>query len=127
MHLCCQFKIGLVLRYWSLYSRDVNEWNSKTAEITGYSKEEAFDCNLVENFIVPHMRSSVQDILENALKGKGTSNFELEFRTKSGEIRHLLVNATTRRDASNTVVGVVCGKLLFVTMLAHPRLALTVI
>jgi PAS domain S-box-containing protein len=116
-----------VLRYWSLYSRDVNEWNSKTAEITGYSKEEAFDCNLVENFIVPHMRSSVQDILENALQGRGTSNFELEFRTKSGEIRHLLVNATTRRDASNVVVGVVCGKLFIVLSLEHPPTRLTVV
>ncbi len=27
--------------------------------------------------------------------------------TKSGEIRYLLVNATTRRDANNSIVGVV--------------------
>ena len=86
---------------------DVNEWNDKTAEITGYTKEEAFDCSLVESFIVPHMQASVQDILENAMQGRGTSNYELEFRTKSNEIRHLLVNATTRRDAENNVVGVV--------------------
>ena len=86
---------------------DVNEWNDKTAEITGYTKEEAFDCSLVESFIVPHMQASVRDILENAMQGRGTSNYELEFRTKSNEIRHLLVNATTRRDAENNVVGVV--------------------
>jgi PAS domain S-box-containing protein len=85
----------------------VNEWNDKTAEITGYTKEEAFDCSLVETFIVPYMQNSVQDVLDNALQGRGTSNFELEFRTKSNEIRHLLVNATTRRDAENHVVGVV--------------------
>ena len=30
-----------------------------------------------------------------------------EFRTKSNEIRYLLVNATTRRDAENNIVGVV--------------------
>lgn len=87
--------------------RDVNEWNDKTAEITGYTKEEAFDCSLVETFIVPSMKDSVQEVLDNALEGRGTSNFELEFRTKSDEIRHLLVNATTRRDAENNVVGVV--------------------
>ena len=86
---------------------DVNEWNDKTAEITGYTKEEAFDCSLVEAFIVPSMRDSVQDVLDNALEGRGTSNYELEFRTKSNEIRHLLVNATTRRDGENNVVGVV--------------------
>jgi PAS domain-containing protein len=45
--------------------------------------------------------------MDNALRGSGTSNYELEFRTKSNEIRHLLVNATTRRDAENNVVGVV--------------------
>lgn len=86
---------------------DVNEWNDKTAEITGYTKEEAFDCNLIETFIVPSLRESVQVVMDNALQGRGTSNYELEFRTKSNEIRHLLVNATTRRDAENRVVGVV--------------------
>lgn len=86
---------------------DVNEWNDKTAEITGFTKEEAFDCSLIETFIVPSMRDSVQDVLDNAMDGRGTSNYELEFRTKSNEIRHLLVNATTRRDAENNVVGVV--------------------
>jgi transcriptional regulator with PAS, ATPase and Fis domain len=45
--------------------------------------------------------------MDNALQGRSTSNYELEFRTKSNEIRHLLVNATTRRDVENNVVGVV--------------------
>jgi len=87
--------------------RDVNEWNDKTAEITGYTKEEAFDCNLVDTFIVPYLYDGVQEVLQSALEGRGTSNFELEFRTKSNEIRHLLLNATTRRDTDNNVVGVI--------------------
>ena len=86
---------------------NVNEWNDKTAEITGFSKEEAFNQPLVSTFIVPKLRESVQDVLDKALKGVETSNYELEFRTKSNEIRYLLVNATTRRDANNNVVGVV--------------------
>jgi PAS domain S-box-containing protein len=86
---------------------DVNEWNNKTAEITGYTKEEAFDCNLVDTFIVPTHRASVTAVMDKALKGEEASNYELEFRTKSNEIRYLLVNATTRRDAENSVVGVV--------------------
>ena len=56
---------------------------------------------------MPSLRDSVQEVLDNALKGRGTSNYELEFRTKSNEIRYLLVNATTRRDAENNIVGVV--------------------
>ena len=86
---------------------NVNEWNDKTADITGFSKEEAFSQPLVATFIVPNLRHSVQEVLDNALKGIETSNYELEFRTKSNEIRYLLVNATTRRDANNNIVGVV--------------------
>ncbi len=61
----------------------------------------------MSTLIVPKLRQSVQNIMDNALKGKETSNYELEFRTKSNEIRHLLVNATTRRDAESNIVGVV--------------------
>jgi PAS domain S-box-containing protein len=81
--------------------------NEKTAEITGFSKEEAFDRSLVETFIVPSLRHSVQEVMDKALTGEETSNYELEFVTKFGEIRYLLVNATTRRDPENNIVGVV--------------------
>jgi PAS domain S-box-containing protein len=85
----------------------VNEWNDMTAEITGFRKEEAFDFPLVSRFIVPSLRRSVQEVMDNALAGNETSNYELEFENKSKEIRYLLVNATTRRDAENKIVGVV--------------------
>jgi PAS domain S-box-containing protein len=87
---------------------NVNEWNDKTIEITGYSKAEAHAKPLVSTFIVPSLRKSVQEVLDKALHGNETSNYDLEFETKSGEIRYLLVNATTRRDAENNIVG---GKL----------------
>jgi len=86
---------------------DVNEWNDKTAEITGYSKEEALGKSLVSTFIVPSMRDSVPEVLDKALSGCGTSNYEVEFRTKSNGTRYLLVNATTRRDVENNIIGVV--------------------
>ena len=65
------------------------------------------NCPLVETFIVPSLRQSVQEVMDNALRGHGTSSYELEFRTKSNKIRYLLVNATTRRDAENNIVGIV--------------------
>merc|ERR1712238_180480 len=86
---------------------NVNEWNNKTAEITGFSKDEAFDKPLVSTFIVPSLRLSVQEVMDNALRGIETSNYELEFETKSKEIRYLLVNATTRCDTESRIVGVV--------------------
>lgn len=84
---------------------NVNEWNYKTAEITGYSREEAYNQPLVANFIAPGFRDSVQEVLDKALKGIETANYELEFHTKSKETRFLLVNASTRRDVDNNIVG----------------------
>merc|ERR1712183_868137 len=74
---------------------------------TGYRKEEALNKPLVTTFIMPKLDQSVQNILDNALRGDETSNYELEFRIKSNETRYLLVNAKTRRDAKNSIVGVV--------------------
>ena len=45
--------------------------------------------------------------MKNALNGNETSNYELEFETKTGDTVYLLVNATTRRDTDGKVVGVV--------------------
>jgi len=56
---------------------------------------------------VPKLRQSVQDVLDRALKCFERSNYELEFLTKSNEIRYLLLNATTRRDTNNNITGVV--------------------
>lgn len=53
---------------------NVNEWNDKTAEVTGFCSEEAFTKPLVSTFIVPELRRSVQDVLDRALKGEETSN-----------------------------------------------------
>jgi PAS domain S-box-containing protein len=85
----------------------LNFRNDKTAEITGYSKNFAFGKPLVPTFIMPELQISVQYVLDQALHGHETSNYELEFRSALHEIRYLLVNATTRRDAENNIVGVV--------------------
>ena len=56
---------------------NVNEWNNKTAEITGFTKEEALNRPLVTTFIMPKLRRSVQEVMDNALQGNETSNYEL--------------------------------------------------
>jgi PAS domain S-box-containing protein len=86
----------------------VNEWNEKAVENFGYRKEEAFNCKLVENFIVPYMQDSVQELVDQSLQGHGTSNYELEFVTKSSETRHLLVNGFPRRDVDDNIIGGTC-------------------
>ena len=64
-------------------------------EITGYSRHEAIGKPLVTGFIVKKLRASVQQVMSNALKGIETSNYELEFRTKSNQIRYLLGKQNT--------------------------------
>jgi PAS domain S-box-containing protein len=54
----------------------VNEWNRKAVEITGYQKEEVIGQHLVSKFITAEFQDSVQEVLDNALRGKGTDNFE---------------------------------------------------
>ena len=84
-------------------NNNVTEWNKKAAEITGYSKEEAFNKPLVSSFIVPSLHQSVQEVMDQALLGNETSNYKLQFETEFKEIQYLLVNATTRRDAKYKV------------------------
>jgi PAS domain S-box-containing protein len=85
----------------------VNEWNQKAVTITGYSKDEVFGRNLVEDFIAEDYKVLVKEVLDNALVGKETSNFEFPLYTKDGKRVEVLLNATTRRDASGNIVGVV--------------------
>ena len=96
----------------------INEWNYKTAEITGYGQEEAFHKLFVDNFIVPRLLDSVREVFSKALKGFETSNYKLYFKTKTSGQRYLLVNATTRQDTDNNIVG---GEICFVLSIFLPR------
>ena len=46
-------------------------------------------------------------MLQNALKGKETANFEFPLYSKKGERVEILLNAATRRDAHGQISGVV--------------------
>jgi len=85
----------------------VNEWNQTAARITGFSKEEALGQNLVDRFITEDYSESVRGVLEKALQGEETSNYEFPLFTKAGERIHLLLNATTRRDEELNILGVI--------------------
>jgi len=85
----------------------INEWNQKAVKITGYSRGEVLGRNLVEDFIAEDYKVLVKEVLDNALMGKETSNFEFPLYTKDGKRVELLLNATPRRDASGNIIGVV--------------------
>ena len=85
----------------------VNEWNRKAAEITGFSKDEVMGRSLVQDFITPDFQASVKEVLDNALQGKGTDNFEFPLYSRDGKKVEVLLNATTRVDSSGIPIGVI--------------------
>ena len=86
---------------------NVNEWNQKVEQITGFTKAEVMGHNLVETRITEEFKQPVQEVLNEALKGNETSNYEVPLFTKSGERVMVLLNATTRRNPQGKIVGVV--------------------
>jgi PAS domain S-box-containing protein len=86
---------------------NVNEWNQKSATITEYSKEEVMGRNLVEEFITPEYREAVKQVLDKALQGIETANFEFPLVTKRGARVDVLLNATSRRNAKREIKGMV--------------------
>ena len=85
----------------------VNEWNQTAERITGFSKEEVMGENLVDQFITDDYKASVKEVLDRALEGRETANYQLPLYTKSGDRVDVLLNSTTRRDAGGKIVGVV--------------------
>jgi PAS domain S-box-containing protein len=85
----------------------VNVWNKCAMRLIGYSTEEVMGHSLVQEFITNDYQASVQAVLDGALKGAETDNFEFPLITKAGAHIEVLLNATTRRDAEGNVIGVV--------------------
>lgn len=86
---------------------NVTEWNGKAAEISGWSKEEALGKPLLETFIHESYWDDVGGILQKALLGHESANYEFPLFTKDGRRREILLNATTRRGAGGEVTGVI--------------------
>ncbi|MFT4713691.1 MAG: PAS domain S-box-containing protein [Candidatus Azotimanducaceae bacterium] len=86
---------------------NINEWNQQAEKITGFSKSEVMGRDLVAEFIADDYKASVGEVLAKALKGDETANYEFPLFTQSGERVDVLLNSTTRRDASGNIVGVV--------------------
>ena len=63
--------------------------------------------NLVDEFVRDDYKDSVTEILKNALKGIETANFEFPLLTSGDHVVEVLLNATSRRDAQDNVIGVV--------------------
>ncbi|TLZ43445.1 MAG: PAS domain S-box protein, partial [Methanobacteriota archaeon] len=85
----------------------VTEWNRTAAAITGYENKETLGHRLVEEFITREYQTQVKEVLDKALKGNETANYEFPLYTKNGDRRDVLLNATTRRDVQGNIIGVI--------------------
>lgn len=85
----------------------VNVWNQCARKLVGYSTEEVMGHSLVKEFITKDYQASVQAVLDKALDGVETANFEFPLITKAGARIEVLLNATTRRDEHGKVIGAV--------------------
>jgi PAS domain S-box-containing protein len=84
----------------------VNEWNETAEKITGFKKEEVLGKNLVQTYITEDYRESVKKVLDDAVQGEETANFEFPLFTKDGQRLMVLLNSSTRRDANRKITGV---------------------
>ncbi|KAF1321123.1 Hybrid signal transduction histidine kinase, partial [Globisporangium splendens] len=85
----------------------VTIWNTKTADITKYTKAEVLGKNLVNNFLADEYRDQVANVLTKALKGDETTNSEVALLTKTERNVNILLNWTARFDRHGQIVGVV--------------------
>ncbi|KAH8070387.1 hypothetical protein JL721_5156 [Aureococcus anophagefferens] len=75
--------------------------------LTGFAGEEVMGNHLVSTFITVEYRTSVQDVLEKAMRRRD-GQLRVPAMNKDGtRLINILLNATTRRDAMGGVVGVV--------------------
>ena len=75
---------------------NINVWNNKIAELSGYSKQEVLGKHIIQEYILEKEKENIQNILNNTLKGKSTDSYKCKLKTKKGNILNILLNANPR-------------------------------
>jgi|TARA_B110000902_G_scaffold92318_1_gene109590 PAS domain S-box-containing protein len=84
----------------------VNEWNQTLEKITGFTKDKVLGNDLVQTYITEDYKKSVKKVLDDALKGKETANYEFPLFAKNGERVMVLLNSSARRNVDGKINGV---------------------
>ncbi|KAI7755823.1 hypothetical protein M8C21_033533 [Ambrosia artemisiifolia] len=89
----------------------INGWNTKIAELTGLTVEEAIGTHLL-TLVEDSSVDTVQKMLHLAMEGKEETGVQFEIK-RHGSMTHskpitLVVNACASRDVHENVVGVCC-------------------
>jgi len=83
----------------------INEWNQIAEQITGYKKDDVFGLYW-KKYTPKKTQEEAEKTVNNALKGKQTTNFEFLTLAKDGKKVILLMNTSTRRSATGEITGV---------------------
>nr|CAD1833157.1 unnamed protein product [Ananas comosus var. bracteatus] len=88
----------------------INGWNTKVAELTGLSVEEAMGKSLVHDLVFKESVEVTDKLLYRALRGEEDKNVEIKLKTfgsqQSKNAIFVVVNACSSRDYTNNIVGV---------------------
>jgi len=84
----------------------VNEWNKSSEKITGFKKHEVIGKKFIKNYITKEFQKAVKKVLDQALIGKETANYEFPIYNKNGARNMILLNSTSRRDKKGNIIGV---------------------
>ena len=83
----------------------INEWNLTSEKITGFRKNEVLGKDLVQTCIIEEHQKVVKKVLDHALNGHETTNFEFPLFTKNGKRVTVLLNSSARKNTKGKVIG----------------------
>ncbi len=78
------------------------EINQSAQDLFGYDREELMNMRAADLYVNPEERFRYQEYIE---KEGSVRDWELDLRNKSGGVRHCLLTASLRRDASGDIIG----------------------
>ena len=77
-------------------------WSDRAAKMTGFTEDDAVGASLVDKFVPPSLRTSLETILANVHVGNPICRFNLELLTMhNGRTRRLVVDVTSNRQSMN--------------------------
>ena len=85
----------------------INVWNKNVHKLMRYTPKEVTGKNLVTEFITNEFMADVQVVLDRALAGEETDNFQFPLMTKSGTCLKVELNTTTQCGKQGNIIGMV--------------------
>ncbi len=91
--------------FWVISKGLINEWNHTSEKITVFIKKEVLGKYLIQTYITKDYREAVRKVLDDALLGKETADFEFQLCTKEEKRILVLLNSTTGRNSAGEITG----------------------